>query len=176
MKPDILVNKKLTDAELERIGSFGSEEFPIVFAIVGDVSGEGQYSRSVFAAAENELFVFDLDRNDPPYSLRFSDIQKIFTKRMYGNAFIRVILKGEDKPRNIFRYTLSIAQLCDSAILFVKNIIGGADPSEQAEIIAARLNTPPASAYIILPGLLKVKPTSTMRTRATAAVPAAPTV
>lgn len=137
MKPDILVNKKLTDAELERIGSFGSEEFPIVFAIVGDVSGEGQYSRSVFAATENELFVFDLDRDDPPYSLRFSDIQKIFTKRMYGNAFIRVILKGEDKPRNIFRYTLSIAQLCDSAILFVKNIIGGADPAEQAEIIAA---------------------------------------
>ena len=137
MNPDILVNKKLTESELRRIESYGSDESPVVFAIIGDVSGEGVYSRSVFAATESELFVFDLDRDDPPYSLKFSDIQKIFTKRMYGNAFIRVILKGEDKPRNIFRYTLSIAQLCDSAILFVSNIIGGADPDEQAGIIAA---------------------------------------
>ncbi len=137
MKPEILVNKKLTAAELDKIGSYGQEDAPIVFAIIGDVSDGGQYARSVFAASEREFVVFDLDSGETAYRVSFCDVERIFTKRMYGNAFIRVVMKGGDKPVNVFRYTLSIAQLCDSAILFVSNIISGADPSEQVGIIEA---------------------------------------
>lgn len=137
MKPEILVNKKLTAAELDKIGSYGQEDAPIVFAIIGDVSDGGQYARSVFAASEREFVVFDLDSGETAYRVSYCDVERIFTKRMYGNAFIRVVMKGGDKPVNVFRYTLSIAQLCDSAILFVGNIIAGADPAEQVGIIEA---------------------------------------
>ncbi len=131
------INKHLTKPELDKIASLGTPEFPVLFAIVGDVSADGRYARSTLAITQNELIVFDLDSEFEAERISFSQIEKIFTKRMYGNAFIRVKVTDEGKIRNIFRYTFSIAALCDSVILFINNIKGGEPLEAQLEVIAS---------------------------------------
>ncbi|MBQ0101648.1 MAG: hypothetical protein KBT31_02495 [Firmicutes bacterium] len=54
---------------------------------------------------------------------------------MYGNAFIRVKEKGQEKTLNIFRYTFGIAALCDSAVMFVNGLIEGQTVESQIEMI-----------------------------------------
>ena len=131
------VNKHLNAVELERIKKLGVPDDPILFALVGDVKPDGKYGRSTVALSASELTVFDLDTEAVYERIRFSDVEKIFAKRMYGNAFIRVQLKGENKYRNVFRYTFSIAALCDSLILFIKNVINGEKLELQIEAVAA---------------------------------------
>jgi len=133
---ELHVNKHLGADDLLKIKNFGTEESPVIFAVIGDVSSSGKYAQTTVAVKSDELIVFDLDSGSVEQRVLFADIEKIYAKRMYGNAFIRVLLKGEDKPRNLFRYTLSIAQLCDSLILFVNNVRAGEDLAMQIEGIA----------------------------------------
>jgi len=133
---ELHVNKHLGADDLLKIKNFGTEESPVIFAVIGDVSSSGKYEQTTIAVRSDELIVFDLDSGTVEQRVLFSDIEKIYAKRMYGNAFIRVPLKGEDKPRNLFRYTLSIAQLCDSLILFVNNVKAGENLEMQIEGIA----------------------------------------
>ena len=125
MDSTIHINKHLTNAELQNIEKLGSPDNPVRFAIVGDISADGKYSHSTLVATADELIVTDYSTGDVTERIAFSDIDEIFSKRMYGNAFIRVRLKGEDKPKNIFRYTFSISALCDSVILYVNNYKAG---------------------------------------------------
>ena len=136
MLQELHVNKHLAAADLEKIKKLGTEESPVIFAIIGDVSSEGKYAQTTIAVKADELIVFDLESGEIEDRVCFSDIEKIYAKRMYGNAFIRVLLKGEDKPKNLFRYTFSIAQLCDSLILFVNNVRSGENLQTQIEGIA----------------------------------------
>lgn len=137
MESELHVNRHLTAAELNKIKSLGKDGDPVIFAIVGDIGSDGKYARSTLAATSTELMVFDLDSDSDAERFAFSDISDIFAKRMYGNAFIRVKLKNEEGVRNVFRYTFSIAALCDSVILFVKNINAGDDLQSQIDAIAA---------------------------------------
>ena len=137
MDSTIHINKHLTNAELQNIEKLGSPDNPVRFAIVGDISADGQYSHSTLVATADELIVTDYSTGDVTERIAFSDIDEIFSKRMYGNAFIRVRLKGEDKPKNIFRYTFSISALCDSVILYVNNYKAGDSVESRVEAIAA---------------------------------------
>ncbi len=137
MDTSFYVNKHLTKPELEKIQAFGTDEKPILFAIIGDVAADGHYARSTLAVTENELIVLDLDSGESTERIAIADIEKIYTKRMYGNAFIRVKLNGDEKIHNIFRYTFSIAALCDSVILFVNNLRDGEKLEAQLEAIGA---------------------------------------
>ena len=137
MDSTIHINKHLTNAELQNIEKLGSPDNPVRFAIVGDISADGKYSHSTLVATADELIVTDYSTGDVTERIAFSDIDEIFSKRMYGNAFIRVRLKGEDKPKNIFRYTFSISALCDSVILYVNNYKAGDSVESRVEAIAA---------------------------------------
>ena len=123
MDTEILVNRHLSAERLARLKSFGTEESPVIFALVGELNAEGNYAETTIAFTPDSLMVLALDSTDEPMRVSYSELDEIFAKRMYGNAFIRIRRKGQSKPENIFRYTLGIAALCDSAILFVKNII-----------------------------------------------------
>ena len=71
MDTELHVNKHLTDAELERIKKIGSDDFPILFALVGDVTPDGKYGRSTIAVSANDLTVFDLDSGNVYERIRF---------------------------------------------------------------------------------------------------------
>ncbi len=137
MDTEILVNRHLSAERLDKIKSHGSESAPVIFALIGELNAEGNYAESTIAFTSEELIVFDLDGTEEDVRVKYSEITDIFAKRMYGNAFIRIRREGESKPQNVFRYTLGIAALCDSAILFVKNIKAGESVEAQREVVAA---------------------------------------
>lgn len=137
MDTTIHINKHLTNAELSNIEKLGTSDNPVRFAIVGDISADGKYACSTLAATADELIVVDHSDGTVSERIHFSDVDEIFTKRMYGNAFIRVRLKGESKPKNVFRYTFSISALCDSVILYVNSYRDGEKLSARLDSIAA---------------------------------------
>ena len=136
MDTEILVNRHLSHDRLEKLKSLGSEDAPVLFALEGELNAEGNYAETTIVFTAEELIVLDFDGNEEPKRIRYADIDDIFTKRMYGNAFIRVRMKEESKPQNVFRYTLGIAALCDAAVMFVKNVMGGGKVQTQLEIVA----------------------------------------
>lgn len=137
MDTAIHINKHLTKPELKRIEALGSPDDPIRFAIVGDLSADGKYETSVLAATSETLLVTDSKIETVIERINFSDIEKIYTKRLYGNAFIRVKLYKENKPKNLFRYTFSVSALCDSVVLYVNNYKAGESLENRLEAIAA---------------------------------------
>ncbi len=130
MDLNILINKHLSLKQLERITSLGNEHDPVLFTLVSDINLSGIYSETVIAFTKSELIVFEMSNEAGEERFRYADMENVFTKRMYGNAFIRVKMKGGDKTVNIFRYTFGIAALCDTAIRFVKGIVDGGEASE----------------------------------------------
>ncbi len=136
MEPEILVNKHLTAKQSDRIRSCGTEENPVIFAIVGDINIDGQYAETTLVFTSSDLVVLEAARENEETRIRYAEIDEIFAKRMYGNALIRIRMKGEKQIRNVFRYTFGIAALCDSAIRFVKEVKGGASVAAQRESIA----------------------------------------
>lgn len=137
MDTAIHINKHLTKPELKRIEALGSPDDPIRFAIVGDLSADGKYETSVLAATSETILVTDSKIETVIERINFSDIEKIYTKRLYGNAFIRVKLYKENKPKNLFRYTFSVSALCDSVVLYVNNYKAGESLENRLEAIAA---------------------------------------
>ena len=136
MEAQFLINKHLNAAQAERIQSFGSADDPVLFALVGDINANGQYSETTVVFSESSLTVFESTKEGQEQKICYDDIEDIFAKRMYGNALIRVRMKGESKPRNIFRYTFGIAALCDAAIRFVKGIKDGENVESLKESVA----------------------------------------
>ena len=135
METQILINKHLTEKQLDRIQSFGTGENPVIFALVGDINANGEYAETTIAFTSSEMIIYEALKEDEQ-KIRFDEIDDIFAKRMYGNALIRVKMKGESKPRNVFRYTFGIATLCDAAIRFVKGVRDGQEAEELRESLA----------------------------------------
>ncbi len=137
MHTSMYINKHLSDTEVENIKHLGTEEFPVRFAIIGDISAEGKYETCALAVTDEAIFVTDPKAGTVTQRLQYSDIERIFTKRMYGNAFLRVKLKDEDKPQNIFRYTFSISSLCDALVHYVNSVKSEEDEASRLDAIAA---------------------------------------
>ncbi len=137
MDTAIYINKHLTKTEMKNIEALGSADDPIRFAIVGDLSADGKYEKTVLAATSDTLFVTDVQSGEIFEKIHFSDIEKIFTKRMYGNAFIRVKLCGDEKNKNVFRYTFSVSALCDCVVFYVNNYNAGESLQSRLDAVAA---------------------------------------
>ncbi len=137
MDTAIHINKHLTKTEMNNIWALGSADDPIRFAIVGDLSADGKYEKTVLAATSDTLFVTDVQSGEIFEKIHFSDIEKIFTKRMYGNAFIRVKLYSEEKNKNVFRYTFSVSALCDCVVFYVNSYKAGESLQSRLDAVAA---------------------------------------
>ena len=71
---------------------------------------------------------------------------------MYGNAVLKLTVKGKTKP--VFRFTYSVAALCDTAAMFINNVHNGEDISQQIDIVDATyekmMNTCPKCGRTLL--------------------------
>ncbi len=137
MESNILTNKKLTDAQLDTIRSLGSDDEPVLFAVVGDISNDARYSTCVLLATRSCLFTYDFGSNTCSKRYAFDNIEEIFNKRMYGNGVMRLKEKGGEFE-NIFRFTFTVTALCDAAVTFVTDIQSGeSTPEEAFEVMKA---------------------------------------
>ena len=129
METPILINQKLTDAQMMTLSSLGSEEEPILFAVVGSISKEAQYGTCVLLATRTTLFTYDFGRGQCSERFAFADVKEIFNKRMYGNGMMR-LRTTDGTLHDLFRFTFTVTALCDAVLTYVTGIRDGEDPAE----------------------------------------------
>lgn len=133
---DILINKQIRPDQLEELKAHAPKDDPVLFAIIGDIAKDAHYSRYTLAVCSAHLFTYDHDRGEASEFYRIADIDKIYNKRMYGNGVIRIKSDG-GKAKDIYRFTFSVANLCDAAVLFVKSISEGVPLKDAFAVIEA---------------------------------------
>lgn len=134
MERSFLVNQQLNDRQCETLLKEENPNDPILFAIVGETALDGAYAHCVLAVTATRFFTVDLDSGEVLRNVAIPDFSEIFTKRLYGNGLIR--LKDRDGiVQDIFRYTFTIAGLCDAAVAFLASVHDGEPVGEAMEAI-----------------------------------------
>ncbi len=125
-KPIPAAATDILDAMLER----GDD---VLFAIVGDLSKNGRYCETALFFTKDRVVAFDGKPGESREYL-FSEMKNVESKRMYGNAVLST--ERADGSREIFfRYTYSIAALCDTAALFINHVRDGANIYDEAAVM-----------------------------------------
>ena len=132
---EMLKNKNVSEQLVNELKRFETEDEPILFAVVGDLSLNSTYCETVLAVTKSRTIVIDssLEKGAAVYS--HMDVEKAVVKRMYGNAVLKFTVKGKTFP--VFRFTYSEAALCDCVATFVEHMQEGADLAAEYEIVAA---------------------------------------
>ncbi len=135
MENPFLINRRLTDTQLEKIQA--TTEDPILFGIVGEVSKNAKYGQTVLLATANHFFTYSIADEETSEMYAYSDVKEIYNKRMYGNAVMCVSFneKIAKKPLNVFRFTFTVTSLCDAFVTFVNDIKSGEDKSAALDMM-----------------------------------------
>ena len=129
MDVPFIINTSIGSRTGRRILARNDPDDPIRFAVVGDITPDGKYGRTVLLATASRLFTYREDTDAFSEDTLFSDVEKIWNKRMYGNGLMRVKLKsGEQK--DVFRFNFTVASLSDAVLSYVDQIRGGESPDE----------------------------------------------
>ena len=131
MEAPFLLNQKLDGEQLRRLTELSDEKNPILFAVVSDVLQNAKYGYTVLLVTREDMFVYDISSDTVGEKVKFSDIEKIYNKRMYGNGIMRLVTKDGTKL-DIFRFTFSVAALCDAVVNYVKEINDGTSTEQEA--------------------------------------------
>ncbi len=129
MDAQVLVNKKLSDAQMKAIISLGGQEEPILFAVMGEISPKARYGTHILLVTREHLFTYDPDTEQCSPRYAFADIQEIFNKRMYGNGIMRLKLK-DGSLVDLFRFTFTVTALCDAVQVYVTSMRDGENPTD----------------------------------------------
>lgn len=133
---DILSTAPLPERFASQAAAMLLEDETPLFTIVGDLDLKGRYGESALVVTDRRTLAFDTYHAGGVYVAEHAQVDKSFVKRMYGNAVLRVAVRGEP-PRDIFRFTYSVASLCDAAALFAENIAKGEDLKQEFEVVKA---------------------------------------
>ena len=129
METTILINQKLDASKLEVIRSLGTEDDPVLLAVVGEISKHAQYSTCVLLATGSCLFIYDFKTQTCSERYSFKNIHNIFNKRMYGNGIMRIQTK-DGVLHDVFRFTFTVAALCDAVLTYATGIRDGEPVAE----------------------------------------------
>ena len=132
---EMLKNKNVSERLANELKRFETEEEPILFAVIGDLSLNCSYCETMLAITKNRTIVIDSSLEGGAAVYPHADVEKAAVKRMYGNAVLKYTVKG--KALSVFRFTYSVAALCDTAAVFVEHMHDGADLAEELDVVAA---------------------------------------
>ena len=128
----ILKNKSLPrniEPILEKLIGDGEK---ILFVIVGDLNLKGKYEETALIFTRNFLISYNGEGSEKRFE--YSEMKDVKAKRMYGNATLSAVMP-DGQREVIFRYTYSVAALCDASALFINHINEGADFGEENAIM-----------------------------------------
>lgn len=149
---ELLKNKVLSERFENELKNFEEAEDPFLFVIIGDLSLKNKYSETMLAVSSKRVVVIDEALETGAAIYQIENIENASVKRMYGNAVLRFTIKGKTTP--VFRFTYSVAALCDTAARFINAVHEGKDLSEQIEIVEAtyakRMNVCPKCGRTLL--------------------------
>ena len=131
-----LTNQKLSEVQIKKVVSLGTEEDPVVFAIVGEITPQAKYATVALLATRTQIFTFDFERDTESTRYCFSEIKEIFNKRMYGNAVMRIRLK-DGSLHDLFRFTFTVTALCDAVRTYVTDLRDGGNAEEARAMMEA---------------------------------------
>ena len=149
---EMLKNKNVSERLANELKRFETEEEPILFAVIGDLSLNCSYCETMLAITKNRTIVIDSSLEGGAAVYPHADVEKAVVKRMYGNAVLKYTVKG--KALSVFRFTYSVAALCDTAAVFVEHMHDGGDLAEELDVVAAmyeRFCAPGRSAFTANP-------------------------
>lgn len=149
---ELLKNKALSEKLEKELMRFEKKDDPFLFIIVGDLSMKNRYGETMLAVSAKRAVVIDEALETGAIEYKIEEIEKAAVKRMYGNAVLKLTVKGKTKP--VFRFTYSVAALCDTAAMFINNVHNGEDISQQIDIVDATyekmMNTCPKCGRTLL--------------------------
>ena len=128
----ILKNKPLpknVEPIVEKLIGDGEQ---ILFVIVGDLNLNGKYEETALIFARNFLISYNGEGSEKRFE--YSKMKNVKAKRMYGNATLSAVMP-DGRREVIFRYTYSVAALCDASALFINHLNEGADFGEENAIM-----------------------------------------
>lgn len=131
----ILTNKPVPDDISKRLDELAFNQ-RLLFFIVGDLSKDSMYSQSVLAVTDKGLYCFDRTYDEGYKFASHESIEDIKIKRLYGNAIMVISAQSED-PYDFFRFTYSVANLCEAAADFSKRIKNGEAIDRSMEMVIA---------------------------------------
>ncbi|HBL84629.1 MAG: hypothetical protein A2Y17_10870 [Clostridiales bacterium GWF2_38_85] len=131
-----LKNKPISESAKEAIARCLTPENEILFTIIGDLTMKGKYGESILAVSRDKFIIVSPELEGGVAEYLHSDVKNAKVKRMYGNARLDVELKNGRKV-SAFRFTYSVASLCDMAAQFILHISEGKDIDEEMEIVSA---------------------------------------
>lgn len=134
MELSFLTNQKLSDRQAEFLLAAEDPAHPILFSVIGEIDRKNRYETTAVAVCGDRLFTCDLETGEAGEPLLFSDIEEIYTKRLYGNGLVRARTTGGEL-RDVFRFTFTVAALCDALTAFVKSVKDGTKEEEAMEAI-----------------------------------------
>lgn len=148
----LLKNKNISNNLEKALKSCETVEDPFLFVIIGDLSLKNKYSETMLAVSAKRVVIIDEALETGMEIYQIENIENASVKRMYGNAVLRFTIKGKTIP--VFRFTYSVATLCDTAALFINGVHNGNDINEQFDIVDATyekmMNTCPKCGRTLL--------------------------
>ena len=129
----ILKNKQLSEIAEAVVKKMLSDGEEILFVIAGDLNLKGKYSNTALIFTTDSLVRCDGDQCDEK-RYYFADMREVQSKRMYGNATLSAVMPNGHREV-FFRYTYSVASLCDAAALFINHLNDGTPLNEEKAIM-----------------------------------------
>ena len=130
----IIKNKPIPKNAENIIKSLNENGEAVQFVIVGDLSLDGKYAETSLIFTDCAA-VYCNGSHGEEKRYEYKDMKEVESKRMYGNATLSALMPN-GKREVFFRYTYSVASLCDAAALFINHMNEGADQNEEIAIMA----------------------------------------
>ena len=130
----ILKNKPLPQGAQAVVNKMLEDGDNVLFVIVGDMSLSGSYAETALIFTDKTVTSYSSD-DDSKITYRFDELKEVKSKRMYGNATLSAIMPS-GKREIFYRYTYSIATLCDNAAHFITNVRDGKNIHDELALMA----------------------------------------
>lgn len=132
-----ITNKPISEEIVTAVSAVAPKDEKILYAIMGDLSIDGKYFETALLVSAERFYSYDLSFENHVLSFRHDEVEQPVVKRMYGNARLSVIPKGQKRPVKVFRYSYAVSALCDAAALFIEAMGSGGKLDEQFDIVKA---------------------------------------
>lgn len=130
----MLKNKPVPELLEKIIGQhIGAGNYALI-AVVSDLGLNGKYGSAASVFTSDSVIAADPHHEDGCIVMKYSEIDELTVKRMFGNAVLRA-KKHDGSFVNLMRFTYSVADLCDACSNFVEKVNEGEDIDEQLEIV-----------------------------------------
>ena len=129
----VLKNKPLPEGAAPIVEKMLADGERVLFVIVGDLTLRGKYASTALIFTPETVTSYSSDGGECE-TLRFSDMREVRSKRMYGNATLSAVMP-DGKRRIFYRYTYTVAALCDSAAHFIENVRDGGNIHDELAVM-----------------------------------------